>query len=143
MTHVEREALSMSDRIAVINHNRFDGRIDRQVFQGDTLQIRVTPANAASLLMIGVMLPFWTSLLVRTHAWMILLQRRGTINGWLKDLGVIDTPLRMVNNMTGTILGMLHIMLPFMILPLYASLGQIDLTYLRAASNLGASPIRV
>ncbi|MBN8188183.1 hypothetical protein JF540_15935 [Salipiger thiooxidans] len=74
---------------------------------------------------------------------MILLQRRGTINGWLKDLGVIDTPLRMVNNMTGTILGMLHIMLPFRILPLYASLGQIDLTYPRAASNLGASPTRV
>ncbi|MER5173796.1 ABC transporter permease [Thioclava kandeliae] len=96
----------------------------------------------ANIILLSVMVPFWTSLLVRTYAWMILLQRRGIVNDTLISLGIIDTPLRLVNNMTGTIIGMLHVMLPFMILPLYASLKQVDTTYLRAASSLGASPVR-
>lgn len=105
------------------------------------LMSQATPL-VSSLLMIGVMLPFWTSLLVRTYAWMVLLQRRGLVNDLLQGLGLTDAPLRLVNNMTGTVIGMVHVMLPFMILPLLASLRQIDLTYLRAASSLGASPIR-
>ncbi|PZX13097.1 putative spermidine/putrescine transport system permease protein [Palleronia aestuarii] len=100
------------------------------------------PRKVAGLLMICVMLPFWTSILVRTYAWMVLLQRRGIINGWLIDLGLIDRPLSLVNNYTGTVIGMLHVMLPFMILPLYSALVKVDTSLMRAASNLGATPMR-
>jgi len=100
------------------------------------------PARWAGFCMIFVLIPFWTSLLVRTYAWMVLLQRRGLINQTLTDLGLIDQPLRLVHNYTGTVIGMLHIMLPFMILPLYAALRSVDRSYLRAAANLGASPTR-
>ncbi|QDL90538.1 ABC transporter permease [Paroceanicella profunda] len=100
------------------------------------------PQRAAAILMIFVMLPFWTSILVRTYAWMVLLQRRGLINGWLIDLGLIDTPLRLVNNYTGTVIGMLHVMLPFMVLPLVSSLRAVDVSLMRAASNLGAGPVK-
>lgn len=87
-----------------------------------------------------VAIPFWTSLLVRTYAWMVLLQRNGLINGWLIEIGAIDRPLRMANSFLGTTIGMVHIMLPFVILPLYASMRQIDGDVIRAARNLGASP---
>ena len=100
------------------------------------------PPRWAGICLIFVLVPFWTSLLVRTYAWMVLLQRRGLINQTLMDLGLIDLPLRLVYNYTGTVIGMLHIMLPFMILPLYASLRTVDANYMRAAANLGASPIR-
>lgn len=100
------------------------------------------PPRAASLVLICVLFPFWTSLLVRTYAWLVLLQRRGIVNNFLLDLGLIDQPLRLVHNMTGTVIGMVHVMLPFLVLPLYASMRAIDPGYLRAASNLGASPTR-
>lgn len=87
-----------------------------------------------------VIVPFWTSLLVRTYAWMVLLQRRGLINKTLIDLGVIDQPLAFVHNITGTTIGMLHIMLPFMVLPLYATMRAIDPELMRAAANLGGNP---
>lgn len=87
-----------------------------------------------------VIVPFWTSLLVRTYAWMVLLQRRGLINKTLLDLGVIDQPLAFVHNITGTTIGMLHIMLPFMVLPLYATMRAIDPELMRAAANLGGNP---
>ncbi|NYS26606.1 ABC transporter permease [Rhodobacteraceae bacterium 2376] len=96
----------------------------------------------AGICLIFVLVPFWTSLLVRTYAWMVLLQRRGLVNQTLMDLGIIDMPLRLVYNYTGTVIGMLHIMLPFMILPLYAALRTVDMNYMRAAANLGASPLR-
>jgi putative spermidine/putrescine transport system permease protein len=89
-----------------------------------------------------VIVPFWTSLLVRTYAWLVLLQRMGLINNTLIDLGLISEPLTLVHNYAGTVVGMLHIMLPFMILPLYAALRAVDANYLRAAANLGASPTR-
>ncbi len=95
--------------------------------------------GAAMLLLI--LFPVWTSLLVRCYAWLVLLQRRGVINTWLTDAGVIETPLRLVHNFTGTTIGMVHIMLPFMVLPLYAAMRSIDRDYLKAAANLGASPI--
>ena len=88
-----------------------------------------------------VVIPFWTSLLVRTYAWLVLLQRHGIINSTLIDLGFIEEPLTLVHNFTGTVLGMLHIMLPFMVLPLYASMKKIDLTLMRAAANLGGTPL--
>jgi len=96
----------------------------------------------ASLLMLCVLFPFWTSLLVRTYAWLVLLQRRGVINTWLQDLGVIEQPLRLVHNFTGTSIGMVHIMLPFMVLPLYAAMKSIDESYMRAAASLGATPVQ-
>ncbi len=100
------------------------------------------PARAAGVCMVFVILPFWTSLLVRTYAWLVLLQRKGIINGWLIDLGIIDEPLRLVHNFTGTVIDMIHILLPFLVLPLYAAMKSIDRDYLKAASNLGASPVR-
>jgi len=96
--------------------------------------------RARPWLLACVLLPFWTSLLVRTYAWLVLLQRRGIINNWLQDLGLIDQPLRLVHNFTGTAIGMVHIMLPFLVLPLYASMKSIDRDLMKAASNCGATP---
>ena len=97
-------------------------------------------AGAARIMLLCVLFPFWTSLLVRTYAWLVLLQKRGQVNTWLQDWGFTDAPLRLVYNFTGTAIGMVHIMLPFMILPLYAAMKSIDGNYMRAAANLGASP---
>jgi ABC-type spermidine/putrescine transport system permease subunit I len=96
----------------------------------------------AALLLLFVLFPVWTSLLVRCYAWLVLLQRRGLVNTWLADLGVIESPLRLMHNFTGTTIGMVHIMLPFMILPLYASMRAISRDYMKAAANLGASPVQ-
>ncbi|HUS53300.1 MAG TPA: ABC transporter permease [Thermohalobaculum sp.] len=100
------------------------------------------PSRIANLCLITVLLPFWTSLLVRTYAWLVLLQKKGLVNSWAIDLGLWDEPIKIVHNMTGTLIGMVHIMLPFLVLPLYGSMKAIDRDYLRAASNLGASPVR-
>lgn len=100
------------------------------------------PKRAANLCMIAVLLPLWTSLLVRTYAWLVLLQRRGLINGWGMELGLWDEPLALVHNLTGTLIGTVHVMLPFLVLPLYSAMRAIDRNYLRAAANLGASPLR-
>jgi putative spermidine/putrescine transport system permease protein/spermidine/putrescine transport system permease protein len=100
------------------------------------------PRRAANLCMIAVLLPFWTSLLVRTYAWLVLLQRQGLINGWGMKLGLWEEPLALVHNLTGTLIGMVHIMLPFLVLPVYGSMRAIDGDYLKAAANLGAGPTR-
>ena len=102
---------------------------------------QVRPRLAAFLLLL-VLFPVWTSLLVRCYAWLVLLQRRGVVNSWLQDMGVIEAPLRLMHNFTGTTIGMVHIMLPFMVLPLYATMRSIDRDYMRAAANLGASPVK-
>ena len=98
-------------------------------------------ARTANLLMILVLLPFWTSLLVRTSAWKVMLQQEGVINDVLVWLGVVSDANRlvMINNQTGTIIAMTHILLPFMILPLYSVMKTIPPTYLRAAKSLGAT----
>ncbi|TPJ53228.1 ABC transporter permease [Mesorhizobium sp. B2-7-1] len=98
------------------------------------------PRRAASICLIFVILPFWTSVLVRTYAWLVILQRKGLVNTWLMDLGVIGQPLPLANNFAGVAIGMTHIMLPFLVLPLYASMKSIDTDCLRAGMNLGASP---
>jgi putative spermidine/putrescine transport system permease protein/spermidine/putrescine transport system permease protein len=98
--------------------------------------------RAANLCMIAVLLPFWTSLLVRTYAWLVLLQRRGLVNEWGQQLGWLSEPLALVHNLTGTLIGMVHIMLPFMVLPLLGAMRGIDVDYLKAASSLGAAPAR-
>ena len=96
----------------------------------------------ASICMIGVLIPFWTSLLVRTYAWLVLLQKKGLINNIALDIGLISEPIKFVHNTTGTLIGMVHIMLPFLILPLYANMRSIDKDCLKAASSLGATPTR-
>ncbi len=96
--------------------------------------------TTGTIILVGVLLPFWTSVLVRTYAWLVLLQRTGLINTWLQNWGIIDTPLALVHNELGTIIGMIHVMLPFMILPLYASMKAVDPSLLLAAANCGATP---
>ena len=96
----------------------------------------------ANICLIGVLIPFWTSLLVRTYAWLVLLQRKGLINNIGLDLGIISEPVKFVHNTSGTLIGMAHIMLPFLILPLYANMKAIDKDCLKAAANLGATPTR-
>jgi putative spermidine/putrescine transport system permease protein len=97
--------------------------------------------RTSNMLMILVLLPFWTSLLVRTSAWIVLLQQQGVINDALVALGIISTDnrLSMMFNATGTIIAMTHILLPFMILPLYSVMKTIPPSYLRAAKSLGAT----
>ncbi|MEL6316489.1 MAG: ABC transporter permease [Pseudomonadota bacterium] len=99
------------------------------------------PARIANLLMILVLLPFWTSLLVRTSAWIVLLQEQGVVNDSLVWIGAIsnDGRLEMMYNQVGTLVAMTHILLPFMILPLYSVMKSISPTYVRAAKSLGAS----
>lgn len=100
------------------------------------------PARAANICMLAVLLPFWTSVLVRTYAWLVLLQRKGLINTWGIETGLWSEPLPLVHNLTGTLIGMVHIMLPFLVLPLYSSMKAIDPDFLKAASNLGARPVQ-
>jgi putative spermidine/putrescine transport system permease protein len=99
------------------------------------------PTRQANMLLILVLLPFWTSLLVRTSAWKVMLQQEGVINDTLVWLGIVatDDRLALINNQTGTIIAMTHILLPFMILPLYSVMQTIQPTYLRAAKSLGAT----
>ncbi len=96
--------------------------------------------RTAGILMIFVLLPFWTSVLVRTYAWLVLLQRNGIINDTLLAVGLINEPLQLAHNLTGSIIGMVHIMLPFLVLPLYASMRTIDTDLIRAAIGLGSTP---
>ncbi|MFJ7885987.1 ABC transporter permease [Pseudomonas sp. NPDC096917] len=98
------------------------------------------PEGKSNLLMICVLLPFWTSLIVRTAAWVVLLQSDGLINRSLLFLGVIDAPVQLVFNRTGVIIAMTHVLLPFMILPLYSVMKSIPTNYVRAAISLGAHP---
>ncbi|MDJ0628087.1 MAG: ABC transporter permease [Rhodobacter sp.] len=100
------------------------------------------PGRLANLCLITVLLPFWTSLLVRTYAWLVLLQKRGLVNEWAISLGLWDEPIKIVHNMTGNLIGMVHIMLPFLILPVYGAMRAINQDYMKAAANLGASPRR-
>ncbi len=99
------------------------------------------PMRKSNLLMILVLLPFWTSLLVRTTSWMVLLQQQGVVNDLLVWMGVIGggQRLQMIYNQTGTIIAMTHILLPFMILPLYSVMRTINPSYVRAARSLGAT----
>lgn len=98
------------------------------------------PARQSNLLMILVLLPFWTSILVRVAAWIVLLQSSGLINSALMALGIIDKPLELVFNRVGVYISMVHIMLPFMILPIYSVMKGISPTYMRAAISLGCNP---
>ena len=99
------------------------------------------PARQANVLMILVLVPFWTSILVRVAAWIVLLQSEGLVNHALIDLHLIEKPLALLFNRTGVIIAMVHILLPFMILPLYSVMKSVPPTYLRAAVSLGSPPL--
>ncbi len=99
------------------------------------------PLRTSNMLMILVLLPFWTSLLVRTSSWIVLLQQQGVINDFLVSMGILDDQnrLQMMYNEFGTLIAMTHILLPFMILPLYSVMKTVPPSYVRAAKSLGAS----
>ncbi|MEX0922888.1 MAG: ABC transporter permease [Rhodovibrionaceae bacterium] len=105
--------------------------------------LAILPTRTSNLLMIMVLLPFWTSLLVRTTSWIALLQQEGVINDILVWTGLISDGgrLAMIHNQTGTIIAMTHILLPFMVLPLYSVMKTIPKSYMRAAMSLGANPL--
>ena len=105
-------------------------------------QLASLPTRVSNLLLILVLMPFWTSLLVRTAAWVVLLQRGGPVNGLLQALHIIDQPLQLVYNRFGLYVAMTHILLPFMVLPLYSVMRGIPPQYMRAAASLGARPLR-
>lgn len=96
----------------------------------------------ASFLFVCVICSFFASYLVRTYAWLLLLQRRGLLNSFLIERGWIEQPLQLVYNMEGTVIGMVHILLPMMVLPLYAAMKSVDGNLVKAAMGLGASPSR-
>ncbi|MCY1207395.1 sulfate ABC transporter, permease protein CysT [compost metagenome] len=99
------------------------------------------PARQSNRLMLLVIVPFWTSLLVRTTAWYVLLQPNGVINSLLSGLGLVSQPLHLMFNRTGVLIGMTHILLPFMILAIYSVMKGISPVYMRAAQSLGARPL--
>ena len=103
-------------------------------------RLATLPEGTANLLMILVLLPFWTSLLVRTASWIVLLQREGPVNDALHWLGLIDAPLALVYNRAGVYIAMTHVLLPFMVLPLYSVMRGIPANFVRAALSLGAKP---
>ena len=105
--------------------------------------LAIAPPRWAALLFAVVILSMWTNLLARTYAWMVLLQRTGVINRMLLQLGLIDQPLALINNLVGVTIGMTYIMLPFMILPLHATMRTLDPAVFQAASLCGANKAQV
>ena len=103
--------------------------------------IAARPPRTANRLLLLVLFPLWTSLLVRSYAWMVLLQRTGIVNQVLGDLGLIAAPLPLVYNELGVVIGMTHVLLPFAVLPIYAGMRQVDPALLRAGRSLGAGPL--
>ena len=101
-----------------------------------------SPKHMQPTLLMLIMLPFWTSFLLRIYAWKTLLENNGIINNVLMSLGVIDAPLQMMNTPFSLMIGMVYSYLPFMILPLYANLSKLDMRYLEAAADLGTSPFK-
>jgi putative spermidine/putrescine transport system permease protein len=99
--------------------------------------------SAANLMIILVLIPFWTSILVRTYAWMVLLGRRGVINDFLIGAGLIERPLQLLNTRFAVCVAMVHVLLPFMVLPIYSTLRGLDWRLIRAAEGLGAPPLAV
>lgn len=105
------------------------------------LLARVSPGKR-NLLLILILLPYWTSILVRSFAWMIVLGRKGVINNLLMTTGLITTPLKLLYTNFAVVVGMVHVLLPIMILPIYSVVVNIDSQLLKASMNLGASPVK-
>jgi mannopine transport system permease protein len=89
-----------------------------------------------------VFIPLWTSVLIRSYAWVVLLQRNGIVNQLLLEIGITDGPLKLIYTQGAVILAMTHVLMPFMILPIYSALRALPPDYIRAARNLGAGPVR-
>lgn len=106
------------------------------------LAIVQAPAHRRPTLLFFVLLPFWTSFLVRVYAWMGFLGREGVLNTWLLNFGVIDQPLPLLYNNISVLIGVVYCYLPFMILPIYTTLDKIDKVYLEAAYDLGCRPLK-
>lgn len=102
--------------------------------------ITAVSARARTILILLVLVPFWTSVLVRTFAWMVILGKKGVINQALTSWGIVDKPLALIYNMVGVQIGMVHVLLPFMVFPLLNVMSRIDVTLISAARSLGASP---
>jgi ABC-type spermidine/putrescine transport system permease subunit I len=102
-----------------------------------------TSPRARRALTVMILIPFWTSILVRTFAWLVILGRNGHVNHALIDLGVIDAPQQLLFNMFGVQVGMAQVLLPFMVFPLYAVMSRIDPNVTRVARSLGAPPRKV
>jgi ABC-type spermidine/putrescine transport system permease subunit I len=100
----------------------------------------VVSGRVRALLIVLVLVPFWTSVLVRTFAWMVILGKQGVINQLLVGWGLVDRPLALIYNMVGVQVGMVHVLLPFMVFPLYSVMTRIDVALVAAARSLGASP---
>jgi ABC-type spermidine/putrescine transport system permease subunit I len=98
--------------------------------------------RVALLMLIAVLLPFWSSVLVRTYSWTVILQDTGIINSLLLRAGIIDGPLPLVRSFTGATIGMVHVLVPYMLLPVHAAMRRVDPDLIKAAANLGASPLR-
>ena len=105
--------------------------------------LTTVPPKRLGIFMIFVLLPFWTSLLVRTSAWIVLLQREGPVNTLLQWTGLIGAPLALLHNRTGVLIVMVHVLLPFMILSIYACMVAIPRDYVRAARSLGGGPVKI
>lgn len=101
----------------------------------------LAPPFWRGVLLVAVLIPFWTSLLVRTFAWVLMLGDTGVVNELLVSLGLIDEPVALVRNQTGVLIGMVQVMLPFAVLPMYATMRQIDRRLVQAAEGLGARPV--
>lgn len=101
--------------------------------------LAIMPSRIAGLVFSIILLSMWTNLLARTYAWMVLLQQTGLVNRMLMGLGITDQPIQLVNNLIGVTIGMVYIMLPFMILPLYGVIKKIDPAILQAAALCGAN----
>ena len=101
--------------------------------------LTTAPPRWAAIGLVFLILPFWTSVLIRTYAWSVILGRNGVINRALLDSGVIEEPLRLLNNELGVLIGMVHVLLPYMVFPIYAVMRRQDPTLLLASSGLGAS----
>ena len=104
--------------------------------------LAVLPTRQSNLLILLLLLPFWTSLLVRTTAWLVLLQNEGLVNDLAITLGVWEDPVQLVRNRLGVYIAMVHILLPFMVLPMFSVMKGIDPYHMRAAASLGANPLR-
>ena len=102
--------------------------------------IAKSQGNTRTLLLMLVILPFWTSFLLRVYAWMVLLKKNGTINDILMALGVIDQPLQILQTDTAVYIGIVYTYLPFMVLPLYTALEKLDVSLMEASADLGCHP---
>ncbi|WP_407649443.1 ABC transporter permease [Brevibacillus composti] len=101
-----------------------------------------SPASWRNILMLLIIVPFWTNSLIRTYAWIVLLRTEGVINTFLLQLGIISQPLPLLYNETAVLIGLVYTMLPFMVLPLYASIEKLDRSLLEASADLGARPLQ-